>query len=208
MDTAEKVKKTKIVVKEPTQQRSRNTVNTILDACARLLVSEGFYSLTTDKIAKEAGVSIGSLYQFFGNKESVVQALVKKILEEDKIYFSENMRAISPLPPKERVNALIDLALDIVSRNAELRSKLGTIQYYVSEPGFMADFLNYFYELISYNLPHMPDRNMKKVCSIFVNAFIGTMDLISVNTPELISDEEVKQEIKILLLNYIGVDKL
>lgn len=206
MENVEKVKKAKIVVKEPTQQRSRNTVNTILDTCAKLLVTEGFYSITTDKIAKEAGVSIGSLYQFFGNKESIVQALVKKVLEEDKQYFSEQMRSISPLPPRERLNALIDLALDIVAKNSELRSKLGTVQYYVSEPGFMVEFLQFFHELIYYNLPPIPGRDMQKVCRLFVNSFIGTMDLITVNTPEQALDPDIKKELKLLLLNYVGIE--
>lgn len=204
MDTMDKVKKTKIIVKEPTQQRSRNTVNTILDACARLLTSDGFYALTTDKIAKEAGVSIGSLYQFFGNKESVVQALVKKILDEDKETFSLQMRAISPMSPKERVNALVDLIIQINSTNTELRSKLGTIQYYVSEAGFMVEYLNYFQEIIRYNLPVIPNRNMDKVCQTFVNAFMGITDIMSVNSPSAYLDEEARSEFKRLLLNYIG----
>ena len=132
MEEKEKTKKTKIIVKAPTQERSRQTVATILDACSRLLVSEGFYAITTDKIAKEAGVSIGSLYQFFGNKESVVQAVVKNLMEEDKRIMSEKMRAISPLPPEQRVKAMIDLAFEICRRDHELRAKLTTMQYYVA----------------------------------------------------------------------------
>ena len=69
-----KKSKTKLQLKAPTQERSRQTVATILEACERIMIREGFYGVTTDKIAKEAGVSIGSLYQFFGNKESVVSA--------------------------------------------------------------------------------------------------------------------------------------
>lgn len=70
-------KKTKIQVKSPTQERSKQTVSSILEACARIISREGYFAVTTDKIAVEAGVSIGSLYQFFGNKESVVSALIK-----------------------------------------------------------------------------------------------------------------------------------
>ncbi|RYF47165.1 MAG: TetR/AcrR family transcriptional regulator, partial [Cytophagaceae bacterium] len=44
------------------------------------------------KIAVEAGVSIGSLYQFFGNKESVVSALIKQLIEDDGHFFFEKMK--------------------------------------------------------------------------------------------------------------------
>jgi AcrR family transcriptional regulator len=49
--------------KSPTQQRSRATVDAIVDATARVLVRDGYDALSTNRVAKEAGVSVGSLYQ-------------------------------------------------------------------------------------------------------------------------------------------------
>src|SRR5690606_27088448 len=66
-----KKKKKKLQLKAPTQERSKQTVNTLVTSCSQILREEGFFGVTTDKVAKLAGISIGSLYQFFGNKESV-----------------------------------------------------------------------------------------------------------------------------------------
>ncbi|WII72794.1 TetR/AcrR family transcriptional regulator [Bdellovibrio sp. 22V] len=204
----DKAKKTKIIVKAPTQERSRQTVATILDACSRLLISEGFYAITTDKIAKEAGVSIGSLYQFFGNKESVVQAVVKNIIEEDKRIISERMRAISPLPPPERVKAMIELAVDTIRRNSELRAKLTTIQYYVADAAYISDSIRFYQEVVRYNLPQLPGRDMDKVSYLVVNAFIGLVNTMSIDKPNYIHDNTVVQEITQLFFKYLDMDAL
>jgi AcrR family transcriptional regulator len=61
--------------KRPRQARSRALVDAILDATARVLVRDGYAALTTNAVAALAGVSIGSLYQYFPNKDALVLAL-------------------------------------------------------------------------------------------------------------------------------------
>jgi AcrR family transcriptional regulator len=61
--------------KEPRQPRARATVDAILVAAAQLLRSDGAARLTTNRIAARAGVSVGSLYQYFPSKEAVLAAL-------------------------------------------------------------------------------------------------------------------------------------
>lgn len=205
-EAKEKDKKTKIIVKAPTQERSRQTVATILDACARLLVSEGFYSITTDKIAKEAGVSIGSLYQFFGNKESVVQALVKNIVEEDKRIITEKMRSISPLPTEQRIRAMIELAIETTRRNSELRAKLTTIQYYVADSSYISELIRFYQEIVRYNLPQVPGRDLDKVAYIIVNAFIGLTNTMAIDKANAIHDPTIASEITQMFFRYLGLE--
>ncbi|MBS0540780.1 MAG: TetR family transcriptional regulator [Proteobacteria bacterium] len=64
--------------KSASQQRSQATVETLLDATARILVREGYDRASTNRIAAKAGVSVGSLYQYFPNKEALVAALVAR----------------------------------------------------------------------------------------------------------------------------------
>jgi len=61
--------------KAPRQARSRATVDAILDAAARVLVQRGYAATTTNAVAEVAGVSVGSLYQYFPNKDSLIAAL-------------------------------------------------------------------------------------------------------------------------------------
>lgn len=64
--------------KRPRQRRSQQTVDAILEATARILVSEGYDKTSTNRVAKLAGVSVGSLYQYFPNKQALVLAVAKR----------------------------------------------------------------------------------------------------------------------------------
>jgi AcrR family transcriptional regulator len=81
--------------KVPRQARSLATVDVILDAAALLLVDEGYDQATTNRIAERAGVSIGSLYQYFPNRESVISAVAHRL--KDRI-ATPLWRAMSEKP--------------------------------------------------------------------------------------------------------------
>ncbi len=67
--------------KSPRQARSKATVDVILDATARVLVTDGYAGASTNRIAAVAGVSIGSLYQYFPSKQALVTALRRRHAE-------------------------------------------------------------------------------------------------------------------------------
>ncbi len=64
--------------KNPRQSRSRATVEAIVEAAARILETDGFAGLSTNAVAERAGVSIGSLYQYFPRKEALIGALIAR----------------------------------------------------------------------------------------------------------------------------------
>lgn len=64
--------------KKPRQERSRATVEALLEATAGILVRHGYAKLTTNRIAERAGVNIASLYQYFPRKEAIVAELRRR----------------------------------------------------------------------------------------------------------------------------------
>ena len=68
--------------RKPTQRRARQTVDAILDAVVRVLKREGFGAVTTNRVAEVAGVSIGSVYQYFPDKGAIFVALHQRHIEE------------------------------------------------------------------------------------------------------------------------------
>ena len=66
--------------KRPRQRRSRQTVDAILEAAARVFSERGYAGCTTNRIAAVAGVSVGSLYEYFPNKDAILVALVERKL--------------------------------------------------------------------------------------------------------------------------------
>jgi AcrR family transcriptional regulator len=64
--------------KNAAQARSRATVDALIEATARILVRDGFDKASTNRIAEEAGVSVGSLYQYYPSKEALVAAVIQR----------------------------------------------------------------------------------------------------------------------------------
>ena len=69
--------------KLPRQARSRATVDAVVTAAAQVLIAHGYEGATTARVAERAGVSVGSLYQYFPNKESLIAVLIER--HADKI---------------------------------------------------------------------------------------------------------------------------
>jgi AcrR family transcriptional regulator len=68
--------------RQPSQRRARHTVDAILDAVIRVLKRDGVNAVTTNRIAEVAGVSIGSVYQYFPDKHAIFTALHQRHIEE------------------------------------------------------------------------------------------------------------------------------
>ncbi|MEE2869289.1 MAG: helix-turn-helix domain-containing protein, partial [Pseudomonadota bacterium] len=68
--------------KEPRQARSRASVEAMLQASARILERRGYAGLSTNAVAEVAGVSIGSVYEYFPGKEAIVARLAESLLAE------------------------------------------------------------------------------------------------------------------------------
>ena len=94
--------------KAPSQDRSRATVDVILDAAARILVKGGYEAFTTNRVAEMAGVSVGSLYQYFPNKESLLAELMRRHVNEMEHGFNEITEDAARRPLSETVRALVE----------------------------------------------------------------------------------------------------
>ncbi len=83
----------------PRQERAQATVDAIVEATALLVVEDGYARLSTNRIARRAGVSIGTLYQYFSHKEEVVEALVQRLADEQIAAFGEALGAVAQRDP-------------------------------------------------------------------------------------------------------------
>jgi AcrR family transcriptional regulator len=97
--------------KLPVQARSGVTVAAILDAAAHILETEGFDGYTTNAMALRAGVSIGSLYQYFPNKDAVTAALIQQKAERNLETLEAMAEAKASAPFDTRIAALVRFAV-------------------------------------------------------------------------------------------------
>jgi AcrR family transcriptional regulator len=97
--------------KTASQERSRATVDALIEATARILVSEGFDKASTNRIAQVAGVSIGSLYQYFPSKEALVAAVIERHNQEIGEAVRGELAEVAALPLRHGVHKLVAMAV-------------------------------------------------------------------------------------------------
>jgi AcrR family transcriptional regulator len=98
--------------KHASQERSRATVDALIEATARILVREGFDRASTNRIAEQAGVSVGSLYQYFPGKDALVAAVIDQHREELSEVARGALAKSSAQPLKQAVRTLVAAAIE------------------------------------------------------------------------------------------------
>lgn len=110
--------------KTPSQSRSRVTVDAIFEATIQVLLSQGMVGLTTTGVAERAGVSVGSMYQYFPNKQALVYALNDRFLTRLADRVEETCARMLGRPIAEATDALIDAYWAVKTERAELTQAL------------------------------------------------------------------------------------
>ena len=118
-----KAKKTS-VRREPTQQRAQVTVEAMLDAAVKLLKRGGASSITTNRIAETAGVSIGSVYQYFPNKRAIFIALHDRHIHQVDSAMHRRMAESAEATLEELIASLIDGMIEVHTIDPELSDLL------------------------------------------------------------------------------------
>lgn len=107
--------------KKPKQERAEKTVDAVLEAAAQVLQKEGEAGFTTNRVAERAGFGIGTLYQYFPNKESIIAALA----ERERAALERQVRAAlaraNPTSAEDLVRDLVRVLIRAFSGRRRLR---------------------------------------------------------------------------------------
>jgi AcrR family transcriptional regulator len=98
--------------KSASQKRSQAMVEALLDATARVLTKQGYDRASTNRIAATAGVSVGSLYQYFPNKEALVAALVARHNREMLQLLRDALKEVASLDLATAMRKVVRAAVD------------------------------------------------------------------------------------------------
>ena len=108
------------VSRAPLQSRAQATMDEILLAAVRILVRDGYDELNTNHIAEEANISVSTLYQYFTDKNAVLQALIDLQCQQLVSRFEQGVAEFAGQPLIEAVHNLIDLMFDSYLRKTPL----------------------------------------------------------------------------------------
>lgn len=114
----------RVMRKTPRQQRSTSTVECIVEAGARVLAQRGWAKFTTNEVARAAGVSIGSLYQYFPNKQAIAEAIRQRHLNQILSVLPDPKIQRKSMRLDQRVSQLIDGVVAVHAVNQKLHKVL------------------------------------------------------------------------------------
>src|SRR5215469_12227539 len=110
--------------KSASQERSRLTVNALLAATTRVLIKEGYDRSSTNKIATVAGVSIGSLYQYFPSKEALVAAVSERHSHQVLQLMRSTLLKVAAEPVEVAAREFVSAAINAHRVNPKLHRVL------------------------------------------------------------------------------------
>jgi AcrR family transcriptional regulator len=195
--------------KKPAQERSRVLVDALIKTTARILVQDGWQGLTTNRVAREAGVSVGSLYQYFPNKDALVQALVVDLAEQVGDTLVALGKSLAHAPLHEGIDAIVRAALDTSRADAALfravlveLPRIGALEAFDRVNRRTADALA---EWISLRRDEVDVADPSMTAHVLVTALDSLTDHALIFRPELLESARFERELKKLVAGCLGV---
>ena len=178
------------VRKEPRQGRAKATVESIHEAALQVLRDVGYERLTTTRIAQRAGVSVGTFYQYYADKDSLARALVvdcvsrieralRAVLEE-----SPNLRTLA----RHFVRRYIAFKLEGGARADALRSVFLSVNGQNIANDAIASVVAALAQRIQASKPHWPNAHVVEVANMWTTLVFGATSAMLQRRPELIAE--------------------
>lgn len=192
--------------KHPQQQRSRQMVEVLIEATSRCIVENGLDGTTTPRIAELAGVSVGSLYQYFNGKEALIEALVEKMAAD----IAKGLKRL-PMNPdgslRDMISAAIHFGFALLSSDEGLYVELVKNWHRLPTQKVADALQQHFLELARvYFIKHYrehPIENLQVRTFIIVNSTLFTMvRFISQDNP-LVRQEDVAEGLIQMVVGYM-----
>lgn len=196
--------------KQPQQQRARNVVDSILEATQLCIAEHGLLNVTTPKISEKSGVSVGSIYQYFGNKEEIIQELLRCKSEQLGLALKQIAISQEGLSLNEIIPLSIQFGFDMMKadggffievlkhwhgyNNSEAAKVLEKHFYEVGLYVFSRFFKDWSFEVL------------KNKSFVIINSTLFTMMRYVSHNNFLISEQQLKKELTLMILAYLEQD--
>lgn len=195
--------------KRPRQARSKATVDTILDATTRVLVKQGFDGLSTNAVAATAGVSIGSLYQYFPNKEALVLALVERHVEEMNAAILAELTRVAKLPLAEAARCVVELTIRAHAIDPDLHRVLTEQVPRIGKLARLREVDEICHRMVAGLLAARRDeiaiRDPDLSAFILVSTIESVVHRAALLYPQRLRDPRLVDETTLLVTRYLGV---
>jgi AcrR family transcriptional regulator len=191
--------------KAPLQKRSQGLVETIVTATARVLTRQGYEHATTNKVAEAAGVSIGSLYQYFPNKEALIGAVIDRTVQANTERIEAELARSPHLTLDEKMAMLVRLGFETYNKNRALfrimfeqAPRLERVQNIFRARRHLGRTL-----IAALEGHGIRPENPELAAYVLLNGALGVIQAAVFDVPESTSNDELIAEITRLVRGYL-----
>ncbi|MFC4007687.1 TetR/AcrR family transcriptional regulator [Nonomuraea purpurea] len=189
------------------QARGLKRMAEILDAAESVIAEVGYPDMTTNQVAARAGMSPGSLYQFFRNKEEILDGLVSRYTDERQEFWAAQLAAVSPKVPLEAlVGQFVDESVRFKSASPAYWSLLyGTAtgdQLVAASQRLHDDIARQVAAMLRRRSPDLPEERALLTGTMALAMVKAVMPMITTTTSE--RGAELVAELKLMLVRYLS----
>ena len=193
--------------RQPRQERSRATVDAILTATTQVLMSHGYAGLTTNRVAEVAGVSIGSLYQYFNGKDSLMKAVIERHADEMLILLQNILQDSVGTSIPNAVRGFVRAMLDVHSVDPTLHRVCVEQAFHLGLEHILR-IRRAAEALVESYLVNHRDTILPKDLALASSVLVVTVDSVihsSLLLPDRPDMEALGEEVIAMVLRYLGV---
>jgi AcrR family transcriptional regulator len=193
--------------KSPQQERSQVTVDAIMTAAAQVLVRDGYGRANTGLIAQAAGVSIGSVYQYFPNKDAIFSELLRRELDAIVMRTAAALSAAIDGSLAERVRAAVGAILASKAENPDLhrvlKTELGRLDGARLLKALNRRSLELTADVLAAHRTEIHFAEPARAAFLVVNAIEGVVQAIVAESPGSLGDPAVADELTAMVLAFL-----
>jgi len=181
----------------------------MLEATARVLVKRGFDGLTTNLVAHTAGVSVGTLYQYFPNKAALVGALIEKHVEDMSALCLAELTRVAREPLGVAIRSVIEALIRAHAVEPELHRVLTEQVPRVGRMAKLRDIDALVHRMVAGLLAtrkaELAIQDPELTAFILVSAIEAITRRATLFSPELLRDPRLVDEACMMVRRYLGV---
>jgi AcrR family transcriptional regulator len=190
--------------RKPQQLRARQTVDAVLDAVIRILRREGFGAVTTNRIAEVAGVSIGSVYQYFPHKRAIFSALHQRHIDVIDRLINATLVEHASSSLDELIRAMVDAMIDTHTADPELYELLASeVPHRADGTRDFATRLHGAFRLAISSKARDLGKNLDKTVFVVANMVESLSHAAALRRPRGLSLADAKEEAVRAVLAYL-----
>jgi AcrR family transcriptional regulator len=193
--------------KAPRQSRSAVTVTAILDATARILVERGYAATSTNAVAERAGVSVGSLYQYFPNKDALIAALHTRHIEQMRLVIERSFDRAMHGSLEEALGELIEGAVEAHRVEADLhrvlQHQLAGLDVVVAHDSFDMVLEDRVFELLRRHRDRITVPDLRLAAYMLIHSTHALIHAMVVQRPKGVSLKQASSELLRLTCAYL-----